>query len=433
MHREAKTNFVTALLAAVALTPMAALAHEQRPTPPFKHLELDLTSQEYDALFGHLAANKDTDALAAILAVGKRNLDWLEFINAARTDEQKLALSTAETQRGYPIGQPTLANRELISGEWMALQGALPPFITNVLLSGGDFISALPISDDEFLTQIRLVDRIYQRAARWLGEEPYLEYYAEGAAQDVRGYYYLNATPDLQQTLTDWNTASEERKSELSGWLIGECRNTDGMTVEDCTTKLAAAVTTDGGAWTFHQTYVGAASALWDSFFTIPVARTDVIWTSAAPNSFTVPFRDPGRDDVKNWLKDNIQDEWRWPTTGTPADNWQLVLDFKPDGADDVITHINFEAGATPHVNDVAGNEITMDGNRNIAEYTSRWAIRHEYGHVLGFPDCYLEFYDKDAGVMVSYQLDITNLMCSRTGHFQQRHFDELKRVYYKE
>ena len=60
--------------------------------------------------------------------------------------------------------------------------------------------------------------------------------------------------------------------------------------------------------------------------------------------------------------------------------------------------------------------------HRNDLDWTSahetqmnvQWTIRHEFGHVLGFPNCYLEFYDNDTATMVSYQLDVTNLMCSR-------------------
>jgi hypothetical protein len=236
---------------------------------------------------------------------------------------------------------------------------------------------------------------------------------------------------------------SADRKAELSGWLVGECRNIEGVTdtpadpdkpdtpvdANLCQTKLNTAIQRNGNPWSFHQTYVGQAAAHWDSYFDIPAHRSDVTWTGSNPGVFSIPFRDPGREDVKNWLRDNIQDEWKWQTDEGP---WQLTLAFQPGGSDSEITHVKFEAGATPHVNGIAGNEITMDGNRNIGEYTSRWTIRHEYGHVLGFPDCYLEFYDSAAGEMIQYQLDITNLMCSRKGHLQQRHYDELKRVYFK-
>ena len=57
---------------------------------------------------------------------------------------------------------------------------------------------------------------------------------------------------------------------------------------------------------------------------------------------------------------------------------------------------------------------------------SSQWTIRHEYGHVLGLPDCYIEFYDEDLGLMIHYQLDVTNLMSSRRGKLQQKQFDQL-------
>ena len=162
----------------------------------------------------------------------------------------------------------------------------------------------------------------------------------------------------------------------------------------------------------------------YDSYFKIPTSRSDVTWTSADPELLSIPFKNPGRDDVKIWLSTNIEDEWKW-------EGWQLRLAFQDQG-DNNMTHVVFQAGATPHVNAIAGSEITMDANRSINEYTARWTIRHEYGHVLGFPDCYLEFYDAASATMISYQLDITNLMCSRRGHLQQSHYDELKRVYYR-
>jgi hypothetical protein len=92
-----------------------------------------------------------------------------------------------------------------------------------------------------------------------------------------------------------------------------------------------------------------------------------------------------------------------------------------------------WEEGATPHVDNAPGTTITMDANSPLSEYDVQWTIRHEYGHVLGFPDCYEEFYDEEAEAFVSYQLDVTNLMCSRRGKLKQVHYDELKRAYYKE
>jgi len=106
--------------------------------------------------------------------------------------------------------------------------------------------------------------------------------------------------------------------------------------------------------------------------------------------------------------------------------SWQLRLDFvKVQGPR--TPFVVFEPGITPHVSFPG---IYMDSNAPLTEYDVQWTIRHEFGHVLGLPDCYMEFYDTDIEAMVSYQLDVTNLMCSRRGHIQQTHYDELKRIY---
>jgi hypothetical protein len=50
--------------------------------------------------------------------------------------------------------------------------------------------------------------------------------------------------------------------------------------------------------------------------------------------------------------------------------------------------------------------------------------------HVIGLPDCYHEFYDTNLEAYVNYQLDISDLMCSRAGNIKERIYTELKKVY---
>jgi bacillopeptidase F (M6 metalloprotease family) len=73
-----------------------------------------------------------------------------------------------------------------------------------------------------------------------------------------------------------------------------------------------------------------------------------------------------------------------------------------------------------------------MDANQSIEEDDSKLVIRHEFGHILGFPDCYHEFYDTELDGFVNYQLDTTDIMCSGTGAMTERMYKELKRVYFK-
>jgi hypothetical protein len=153
--------------------------------------------------------------------------------------------------------------------------------------------------------------------------------------------------------------------------------------------------------------------------------RGDVVWSSSNPTELHIPFLDPGNSgdaSLASYVKDNIEDEWRWQ-------GWNLHLDLVK--GTNQTAHIELQPGVTPHVV-VAENAIVMDANQPRTEYDARWAIRHEFGHILGFVDCYVEFYDEERAVMVSYQIDTTNLMCSRRGALKQTHFDELKRVYFR-
>jgi hypothetical protein len=59
---------------------LMAVAADKHPP----HMDLEMTSAEYRALTSGLSTLESDDPLQAILEKGKRNLDWIEVINAAR-------------------------------------------------------------------------------------------------------------------------------------------------------------------------------------------------------------------------------------------------------------------------------------------------------------------------------------------------------------
>lgn len=397
-------------------------------TPSFAaapHLDLEMTSQEYRVLVqkAQVLESGAASELTFLLAMGARNLDWLEHINSLREPAQKLELSTAGTQGGIPIETPSLSSEAIVMQQYSAWLAATDASVSQTLLSSDATFPDNPsISDADYLTAARQIDKIYQRASRWLLQLPYLDEYATFQKYDVRGYYFLDREVDRDAKLQGWAALADVEKARLKPLLIGQCFNVVENSLEDCDTEFQEAVTA-GTVAAYFTRYAPVAKATWDDFFAIPVTRPDVTWSVDDASNFQIPFRDPANAAVSDWLKTNIEDEFKW-------NGWQLHLNFE-DSTDDDMTHVVFEAGTTPHVNELAGSIITMDGNRALNEYSSRWTIRHEYGHVLGFPDCYVEFFDVGQQAMLNYQLDIDNLMCSRRGKFQQRHFDELKRVYF--
>lgn len=70
--------------------------------------------------------------------------------------------------------------------------------------------------------------------------------------------------------------------------------------------------------------------------------------------------------------------------------------------------------GTEGRVSYVRSNEQRTIFLSNIANLTEKGNIfAHEFGHVLGFPDCYLEFYQRKTKSIVYYELEHeNNLMC---------------------
>jgi hypothetical protein len=113
----------------------------------------------------------------------------------------------------------------------------------------------------------------------------------------------------------------------------------------------------------------------------------------------------------ERWSNDRVQ--VRMKKVGIKADG---VLDFKWQGGG-----LSFVDRAKP---------LTI----NLSEFLSRdilmLTINHELGHVLGFPDCYHEFYDKRKKEIVYYSLDKSseNLMCTMSinASIPNLYFDQL-------
>lgn len=394
------------------------------------HLDLELSGREYLDLLAKTPKLKNKRisspediVVEKYLAIGKRNLQWVDFVNAARTADRKLSLSSPATQSGNGPSAPRYYNFKLIMEKWKVVENLIPKSLKAVVFEGAPFTTDIGVTDREFMEWLFQVDSAYQITARYKLMLPYLEEMKGGAAYDVRGYLQLTEESNLDQKLSDFTNLSDMKQSRLTRSLIMLCMNAE-VKRATCKAELTAAIESKSVV-AFKDQYLAAGKGLYDYFFTIAGARPDGVWTAADPMNFNIPFVNPKNDAVMDFLKTNIENEWKW-------NGWQLHLNFV-DTDDETMTHIVWEEGATPHVDNAPGTTITMDANTPLSEYDVQWTIRHEYGHVIGFPDCYHEFYDEEEEAFISYQLDITNLMCSRRGHLQQTHYDELKRVYFKE
>lgn len=385
------------------------------------HLPLDLDSTELTQILERSPALKNrkrAHELQSVLTWGKRNLDWLVHINSQRPAGAKLSFTSRETQRGIPIDQPNRYNPTLIKERVAAVKATLPASMARVLEASSAFPNQPPVPDAEYLDLGREVDRQYQSAARWMMLENYIGQLRGRVVTDVRGYYFLSRMADREAAL-------RSPSAEVIEWVKIMCINS-GSGASSCANTVEAAVSRNQDLNPLYDRYLAKARANFESFYKIPAAaqrsRRDLRWEGDL--LVKLPFQQPSGSNaniVQAFLADNIEDEWQ-------LDGWKLQLDFRPSGGS--MPYVVFSPGVTPNVNGLGGNRITMDANQPLTEYNVQWTIRHEFGHVLGFPDCYIEFYSDAESAMINYQIDTSDLMCSRVGHLKDRHVDEMRRAF---
>lgn len=371
-----------------------------------------------------LEETRELDILQTILKTGKRAVTWFAKVNESRTPETRMDLSKQGTSKGMPITEPNKTNTTILSDRYKKILADLPPSISSVVTDNSDLPANAPIADEDFIKAIRTLDVLYQHAIRWIGQKDYLSWYINRSLWDIRGFYFLKQIPDLQNKLNSFSTLSADERSQLSSWLLSLCHNGD-FEDSDCKDEFQNAVTKNR-LFDYYNRFNKYGQSQYSSFFSIPKTRPEIFWSQDADgkNILHSPFLSPPRSDVQKWLAVNVEDEWK-------GSDFQLKLDFASTSKNP-IPHIEFQSGVTAHVNDIAGDTITMDGDYSIDNYDQRWTIRHEYGHVLGFVDCYLEFYDVNEKAIIYYEIDIDNLMCSRHGKLQTTHIEGLKNAYKK-
>lgn len=382
------------------------------------HLDLEMTGREYRLLEEKSPVSLSKSNLDHILAFGKRNLDWLDHIN--KFQKEKLSFSNKENMQGFPPESPRVYNEKLVIEQYDNLVSQLPVEMRQVLIEKRPFTDNPPIEVSEYLQWAFKADRAYQIAARWLTLSPYLWQLKARRADDVRGYYFIEKNPESSNKLQNFNSLPNSEKEQYTDWLVGVCINTE-RSATGCRRKLDAAVSS-GAVLAFYERYKLASKSIYNRFFAIPAGATysGLEWNKKNQNLAVAPFVNPVNDVYRHFLKFNLEQEWQF-------NDWKLEIQFtnKSDAVE-----VHWEPGVTPHVPGLGSPNIYMDSNSLLSEWDVQWTIRHEFGHVLGLPDCYHEFYDDEKGVIISYQLDTTNLMCSRRGVLQEKHVKELERAY---
>lgn len=401
----------------------AAQHHHSISEPP--HLPLELTFEESLKLakkFKKLKSNQELAAeTKAAIRGGERMNQWMNKINANRTDDTKIRLTSKGTRGGIPVDKPSKYGTKTIKKRYLELRSQMPKTMDAIIYGNQAITDQKTVTDEDFIKWARKVSGTYQSAVRWQGSQPWLSWYKQNRARDIRGYFHLKNMKDVKSKLTDFTSLDPSEKQEIKKHLLSLCYNTqtDDRYCESEFSRYSKRNDLNG----MKNRYWNKAKSVWNSFFNISNPRSDVEWDARNPNEMRVPFKRVNDQRISDWLKENVEDEFK-----RDALNWEMLIDYVRGGWG--TAHLEFKSGVTPHVS--GGNKVVMDKNVSIDEYSVKWTIRHEFGHILRLPDCYVEFYDEKEQLMINYQLDITDLMCSRAGDMNDRIYQELKRVYFR-
>lgn len=388
------------------------------------HVPLDLTFEESMQWNQNLKSeNKNLANFEPLVKEsiegGEKMNSWLKLVNEDRADDAKIRLTSQNTQRGIPIDKPSVYGPKSIKETYLQLQSEMPKSLFDVFYGNKKISKTIPVSEEDFILWARKTSKLYQSAVRWTGMKRWLPQLAARKVRDVRGYYYLKNLSDLDDVLRNISTSEDQKQIESA--LEGICINKRGLDA-NCKQLLKKAIDNDK-VIEFKNLYWSSAKANWSNFFNISNPRRDVVWSQSAPNTMKVVFQEIKDQRISNWLKENVEDEFQRSLFG-----WNMELTYVQKRIFSSTAYLEFKPNVTPHVS--GGNQIVMDANTAIEEYGVRWTIRHEFGHILRIPDCYHEFYEPSQNAMVNYQLDTTDLMCSRAGRMNDRIYNELKRVY---
>ncbi len=344
---------------------------------------------------------------------GEKLYQWLALINLNWTEADKIYLTSEKTRHGIPMSSPNIYGPKQITTDLQQLQQTLPLEIKGVVYGNASISDSVPVKQELFINFGRKVDRLYQTAVRWQTIiEPEKSWYKQQKQKDVRGYYHLLHTLSLDKKLGNYSKLNQKSRKQLKIDLLMLCQN-NSLSQASCNKKLIKAISYKH-LIEYKNLYWPMAEKNYQSFFEIDEPRKDIKSTTS---NMVIPFKVPESNRLQNWLQTNVENEFKF-------NGWQLKIDFITNA----LSHLEFESNTTPHVND--GNTIVMDKNTDIDEYEVKWVIRHEFGHVLRLPDCYIEFYDEALDAAVNYQIDTNDLMCSRAGNMNKRIYKKLLKSY---
>ena len=313
------------------------------------------------------------------------------------------------------IDSPLIYSPTLIAQELSKLQSQMSPSLKKAIFENGR-LDVSNISEVDIIKYGAKIGGLYDLAIRYELLSTNKAAYKKLASKDIRGFYYLYTKKVNADTLKRFEGFNNNEQEEIKNALLGICRNND-VKVSSCTKELNASLKRNM-LDSYYKKYINKATEAWNSYFQIPkhAVRNDITYRN---DVLEVPFAMPENKKLHDFVR-GIEDYWK-------HSGLMIELDFQNKKN---IPNLTLKENSVAHVNKLGGNDIIMNASIDMNLSKNQLVLNHEFGHVLGLPDCYIEFYDEEKDAFVNYQIMKTDMMCSTSGKITSRIVQELKRVY---
>ncbi len=274
---------------------------------------------------------------------------------------------------------------------------------------------------------LKRIHRAYSTASRFLALYPGRDHRTQ-RTRDFRPILKVrNERTAWEDIFSNWSTQAPHQKRESLAILEQACAvadfyNRDGST---CRAELGRLneVYFDWQARLIFGRVLDLLDRALDSRFKIQSPYPFAL-IEALENGLSLKFSIFSTNEaVFHWMTRTVNTGWSWP-------NEVRVELYEATQRATQTVNLLWRPGALPSVNAIGGNLITMDQNLPLWLEQSEATMIHEFGHILGFPDCYVEFWSEAEHAFVFYTLDPSNRMCALSGKTLQSHFESLKENY---
>lgn len=252
---------------------------------------------------------------------------------------------------------------------------------------------------------------LYQQVIRFEGQKCAFTHLKNKKFQDLRPFL------ELKDFCTEKNQSERCSAATVAELNLEDAKFVESRTVKLCNTFDRNAVNcqaqysvkkqskTLGDLVSFYQKRF--QEQRYDKLFKLKKSHL-TFQCQKAENSIEMKIKVSSRD----WNQEKLLALTQYVSTSWSRGNFKLTFDLVNETGSDVVQIIPTNEFIS-YVPDANNRQVYL--SQKVDPLTQMRVLSHEFGHVLGFPDCYTEFFDNKSNELIYYEIDKdnTNIMCS--------------------